>query len=82
MRNFEFNELEEHPAYLMLNQVEAGIYIDLLEKEIKKWEGVLARVKSYGYESNVKRDMKIDGVSEKIETLKNMLAEMVDQTSW
>lgn len=82
MRSFEFDELERHPAHLMLNQVEVAIYFDLLGKEIKKWEAVLARVKSYSYESNVKRDMKIDEITEKIETLNNMLAEMVEQTSW
>lgn len=77
-----FDELEKHTAHLMLNQIEAGIYLFLLEREIKKWEGTLTRVKSYGYESDVKRDVKIGEIEAKLEILKGMQYEMQVETAW
>ena len=77
-----FEDLEKHPAHLMLNQVEVGIYIELLEKDIRKWEGVLSKVKNYCYESSVKRDIKIEEITKKIDILNGMLDELKEQTAW
>jgi hypothetical protein len=82
MNEYVFDELEKHPAHLMLNQVEAGIYIELLEKDINKWIGVLKKVMSYSYESNVKRDLKANEITKRIQILGDLLEEMKEQTAW
>lgn len=79
---FGFNEMEKHPAHLNLNQAQVGIYIELLNRDINKWEGALTRAKQYGYESNVKRDIKIQDIEQRIEIVSDMLAELMEQTAW
>ena len=75
-------DLEEHPAHLMLNQLKASIYTDLLEKEIKKWKGVLTRTENFRYESIVMKDIKKDEINKRLSVLKDMLDEMNEQTAW
>lgn len=75
-------DLPRHPAHFNLNEFEAGIYIDLLEREILKWSGVLERAKNYAYESSVKKTIKIEEIEKRLGVLNSMLNEMKEQTAW
>jgi len=73
---------ERHPVHLFLSEKEVAMYIELLETRIKKHENLLKRVEETVYESSVKKSLKTEEHSNQITLLKNMLAELLEQSAW
>ena len=73
---------ERHPVHLFITEKEVEMYFNMFDERIKRLESLLQRTKDTVYESNVKKDMKVEELSNKLSLVTNMYAEFREQTVW
>ena len=75
-------DVERHPVHLFITEQEVEMYFNIFDERIKRLESLLQRTKDTVYESNVKKDMKVEELSNKLSLVTNMYAEFREQTVW